>query len=68
MLSTELFSIEQIIYIKMDLALNNLYWLICYQTKPNQNRFRFIPIVKRFPIHSFSIDSYSKTLYTTFLL
>ena len=35
---TELFSIEQIIYIKMDLALKNLQRLICHktkQTKPN---------------------------------
>ena len=34
-----LFSIEQIIYIKMDLALNNLQRLICHKTqqaKPNQ--------------------------------
>ena len=29
------FSIEQIIYIKMDLALNNQYRLICHKTKPN---------------------------------
>ena len=29
----ELFSIEQIIYIKMDLALNNLQRLICHKTK-----------------------------------
>ena len=37
----ELFSIEQIIYIKMDLALNNLQRLICHktkQTKPNQTK------------------------------
>ena len=36
------FSIEQIIYIKMDLALNNLQRLICHktqQTKPNRSRF-----------------------------
>ena len=34
----QLFSIEQIIYIKMDLALNNLQRLICHKTKnkPNQ--------------------------------
>ena len=32
----KLFSIEQIIYIKMDLALNNLQRLICHKTKPNQ--------------------------------
>ena len=34
-----MFKIEQIIYIKMDLALNNLQRLICHkpqQTKPNQ--------------------------------
>ena len=28
--------IEQIIYIKMNLALNNLQRLICHKTKPNQ--------------------------------
>ena len=28
--------IEQFICIKMDLALNNLQWLICHQTKTNQ--------------------------------
>ena len=36
------FSIEQIIYIKMDLALNNLQGLMCRetkQTKPNQNTY-----------------------------
>ena len=27
--------IELFICIKMDLALNNLQWLICYKTKPN---------------------------------
>ena len=27
---------ELIIYIKMDLALNNLQRLICHKTKPNQ--------------------------------
>ena len=35
---------ERIIYIKMDLALNNLQKLICYktqQTKPNQIIFIF---------------------------
>ena len=26
---------EVIIYIKMDLALNNLQWLICHKTQPN---------------------------------
>ena len=30
----ELFLIEQIIYIKMDLALNNLQGLICHKTQP----------------------------------
>ena len=36
------FPIEQIIYIKMNLALNNLQRLICHktkQTKPNQTKF-----------------------------
>ena len=23
---------------KMDLALNNLHWIICYKTKPNQTK------------------------------
>ena len=32
-LCTELFSIEQVLYIKMDLALNNLQRLICHKTK-----------------------------------
>ena len=31
---TELFQIELIIYIKMDLALNNLQRLICHETQP----------------------------------
>ena len=38
---TELFSIEKIIYIKLDSALNNLRRLICHktkQTKPNQTK------------------------------
>ena len=26
---------ERIIYIKMDLPLNNLQWLICHKTQPN---------------------------------
>ena len=29
---------------KQDLALNNLQWLICHQTKPNQTKF----IIQRF--------------------
>ena len=36
-----MFEIELIIYIKMDLALNNLQRLICHktqQTKPNQTK------------------------------
>ena len=40
---TEFFEIELFICIKMDLALNNLLWLICHktkldQTKPNTNK------------------------------
>ena len=38
-----MFKIEQILYIKMDLALNNLQRLICHktqQTKPNQKALR----------------------------
>ena len=31
-----MFEIELFICIKMDLALNNLQWLICYKTKTNQ--------------------------------
>ena len=34
---TKLIKIELIIYIKMDLALNNLQRLICHKTKPIQN-------------------------------
>ena len=33
---TEFFEIELIIYIKMDLALNNLQRLICHKTKPTK--------------------------------
>ena len=35
---TELFEIQLFIWIKMDLALNNLQCLICHKTKPNQTR------------------------------
>ena len=35
---TELFEIELIIYIKMDLALNNLQRLICHKTQPTNLR------------------------------
>ena len=28
---------------KKDLALNNLQWLICYETKPNQNQAKTKP-------------------------
>ena len=35
---TELFKRELIIYIEMDLALNNLQRLICHKTKPNQTK------------------------------
>ena len=38
----ELFSVEQIIYIKMDLALNNLQRLICHKT--NQTKPKFLPL------------------------
>ena len=37
---TELFEIELIICIKIDLALNNLQWLMCYKTKPNQTNYQ----------------------------
>ena len=30
--------IELFLCIKMDLALNNIQWLICHQTKPNQTK------------------------------
>ena len=33
-----MFEIELFICIKIDLALNNLQWLICHKTKPNQNK------------------------------
>ena len=35
---TELFEKELFMSIKMDLALNNLQWLICHKTKPNQTK------------------------------
>ena len=34
----ELFELEQFICIKMDLALNNLEWLMYHKTKPNQTK------------------------------
>ena len=33
---TELFEIDLIIYIKLDLALNNLQRLICHKTQPTK--------------------------------
>ena len=36
---TELFEIELIICIKMDLALNNLHRLICHKTQPTNQSF-----------------------------
>ena len=33
---TELSEIELFICMKMDWAINNLQWLLCHQTKPNQ--------------------------------
>ena len=33
---TELFEIELFIWINMDLALNNLQWLMYHKIKPNQ--------------------------------
>ena len=33
---TELLKIELFICMKMNLALNNLQWLICHKIKPNQ--------------------------------
>ena len=35
-MSTELFETELFICIKMDLTLNNLEWLMCHKTRPNQ--------------------------------
>ena len=46
----ELFSIEQIIYIKMDLALNNLQRLICHKTKQTKS------IVAQFLIYFFWVN------------
>ena len=37
---TEFFEIKLFICMKMDLALNNLQWLICHKTKPNQTIIR----------------------------
>ena len=33
---TELFEKDLFMCIRMDLTLNNLQWLICHKTKPNQ--------------------------------
>ena len=33
-----MFEIEPFICIKMDLALNNLQWLVCHKTQPNQTK------------------------------
>ena len=49
----------------MDLALNNLYWLICHKTKPNQKEWpnRIWPlgvISPREPIHRFKNLQYIK--------
>ena len=30
--------LKRLIYSSVDLALNNLQWLICYKTKPNPNK------------------------------
>ena len=38
MQSIELFEIELCKYIKMDSALNNLQWVICHKTKPNETK------------------------------
>ena len=63
--STELFSIEQIIYIKMDLALNNLQRLICHktqQTKPNpQNQSKTESI--NFPAHQRDRQDFTHILF-----
>ena len=58
----ELFEIEQIIYIKIDFALNNLQRLICYKAKPtnqltNQPKAPVLLLVS-YPEHSFSGGSY----------
>ena len=45
---TELFSIEQIIYIKMDLALNNLQKLICHKTKQTKSNHTYMFILAVF--------------------
>ena len=41
-----MFSIEQIIYIKMDLALNNLQRLICHKTKQTKPNPMFVSILR----------------------
>ena len=38
----ELFEIERFICIRMDLALNNLQWMKCHKTKPNQ-KLKLLP-------------------------
>ena len=62
---TELFEIELIIYIKMDLALNNLQRLICHKTQqtkqPTNENFMKIPFYfirrMRFPNNRLSLNS-----------
>ena len=40
------FLIEEFICIEIDLALNNLQWLICHKTQPNQIIYILIYIYK----------------------
>ena len=44
------------IYIKMDLALNNLQRLICHKTKPNQHLLIIGCILQTNPIHYFCLN------------
>ena len=67
---TELFSIEQIIYIKMDLALNSLQRLICHKThqtltKPNLENMNNINIEINRSIDRYDMDILKNKLWNT---
>ena len=49
---------ELIIYIKMDLALNNLQRLICHKTQPTDQQFN-LAWVHSLIVKNISISSYS---------
>ena len=47
---------ELIIYIKMDLALNNLQQLICHKTQPNQTKPKTLPHNAESPEYYIKLD------------